>query len=123
LKKSPKTKDGGIGSHWLPNPAKMANQSQLVKSHHTWGVCLVCQSKTRRSFWSKWDAVRQKARDNLAQEWRPINPKMKFGVVDEHHLPCISPTEVSANDAKRIWSWWFGGFQKGLTASSNQQST
>jgi hypothetical protein len=65
-------------------------------------MCLVCQSKPCCSFWSKWDAIRQKVRDDLAQEWPPINPKMKFGVVDEHHLPCIGPTEVSANDAKRI---------------------
>jgi hypothetical protein len=28
--------------------------------------------------------------------------EMKCGVVVEHHLLCVSPTEVSANDAKRI---------------------
>jgi hypothetical protein len=39
---------------------------------------------------------------NLAPEWPPVNPKITFGEVDEHYLLCISPTEVSANDAKRI---------------------
>jgi hypothetical protein len=38
----------------------------------------------------------------LAPEWPPVNPKITFGVVDEHYLLCISPTEVSANDVKRI---------------------
>ena len=28
--------------------------------------------------------------------------KNEIGVLDEHHLPCVSPAEVSANDAKRI---------------------
>jgi hypothetical protein len=55
--------------------------------------------------------------------------KIKFGVVDEqHHLLCISPAEVSATMRRGsmspcLWSWWFRGFQKGLTDSSNQQST
>jgi hypothetical protein len=44
----------------------------------------------------------QKARDNLAQEWPPVNPKTKFGVVDEHCLLRVSPAVVSANDVKRI---------------------
>jgi hypothetical protein len=39
---------------------------------------------------------------NLAPEWPSVNPKTTFGVVDEHFLLCVSPTEVSANDAKRI---------------------
>ncbi len=28
--------------------------------------------------------------------------KNEIAVVDKHHLPCVSPAEVSANDAKRI---------------------
>jgi hypothetical protein len=39
---------------------------------------------------------------NLAPEWPPVNPKITFGVVDKPNLLCISPTEISANDAKRI---------------------
>jgi hypothetical protein len=39
---------------------------------------------------------------NLAPEWPPVNPKITFRVVDEHFLLCISPTKVSANDAKLI---------------------
>jgi hypothetical protein len=38
----------------------------------------------------------------LAQEWPPVNPKIRFGVIGEHYLLSISPTELSANDAKRI---------------------
>jgi hypothetical protein len=102
LEEIPKPKDGGIGSHWLPCPANMANQSQLMQSCHTWGMHLVCQSEPCCSFWSKWDAISQKARDDLAQEWLPVNPKIKFGAVNKHCLLCVSPAEVSKNNAKRI---------------------
>ena len=39
---------------------------------------------------------------NLAPEWPPVNPKIAFGVVGEHCLLCISPSELTTTERKGL---------------------